>query len=119
MKTMGKIRGGTYYCRKQYFIGSITSTQLFLESIFLPWAGSITSVIRNAQCFTVCSSIIQEVAEKYLECGNPMNGFTRIKCSDCGKEKLLMFGGKGKRGRAMLTYRYHKRYIRIWTHILP
>jgi len=33
-------------------------------------------------------SIIQEVAEKYLECGIPKNGFARLKCSDCGREKL-------------------------------
>jgi len=44
--------------------------------------------------FGYLRSIIQEVAEKYLECGNPMNGFARIKCSDCGKEKLLMFSCK-------------------------
>ena len=38
--------------------------------------------------------IIQEVAEKYLDCGNPKGGFARIKCSDCGREKLLMFSCK-------------------------
>jgi len=44
--------------------------------------------------FGYLRSIIQEVAEKYLECGNPMNGFARLKCSDCGREKLLMFSCK-------------------------
>ena len=39
-------------------------------------------------------SIIKEVADKYLECGNPMNGFARLKCSYCGREKLLMFSCK-------------------------
>jgi ribosomal protein S27E len=35
--------------------------------------------------------IVEEVVDKYLDCGNPTGGFARIKCSDCGKEKLLMF----------------------------
>ena len=28
--------------------------------------------------------IIQDVVNKYLDCGNPKNGFARIKCKDCG-----------------------------------
>jgi len=35
--------------------------------------------------------IVQEVVEKYLDCGNPKCGFARIKCHDCGTERLLMF----------------------------
>jgi len=38
--------------------------------------------------------VIQEVVEKYLDCGNPKGGFARLKCSDCGREKLLMFSCK-------------------------
>ena len=38
--------------------------------------------------------IVQEVVDKYLDCGNPKCGFARIKCSDCGTEKLLMFSCK-------------------------
>ena len=38
--------------------------------------------------------IVQEVVEKYLNCGNPKNGFARIKCKDCGTERLLMFSCK-------------------------
>jgi len=38
--------------------------------------------------------IVQEVVEKYLDCGNPKNGFARIKCKDCGLERLLMFSCK-------------------------
>ena len=30
--------------------------------------------------------VIKEVVEKYLDCGNPKNGFARIKCKDCGLE---------------------------------
>jgi len=37
---------------------------------------------------------VQEVVEKYLDCGNPKNGFARIKCKDCGLERLLMFSCK-------------------------
>ena len=35
--------------------------------------------------------IIKEVAERYLDCGNPRCGFARIRCPDCGEERLLMF----------------------------
>jgi ribosomal protein S27E len=38
--------------------------------------------------------VIQEVVEKYLDCGNPMSGFARIRCPDCGEERLLMFSCK-------------------------
>lgn len=39
-------------------------------------------------------SVIQEVVEKYLDCGNPMGGFARIRCPDCREERLLMFSCK-------------------------
>ena len=29
-----------------------------------------------------------------LDCGNPMCGFARIRCPDCGEERLLMFSCK-------------------------
>ena len=35
--------------------------------------------------------VIQDVVEKYLDCGNPMCGFARIRCPDCGEERLLMY----------------------------
>jgi hypothetical protein len=35
--------------------------------------------------------IIKEVVERYLDCGNPRCGFARIRCPDCGQERLLMF----------------------------
>ncbi|MGB7297002.1 MAG: transposase zinc-binding domain-containing protein [Candidatus Aminicenantales bacterium] len=35
--------------------------------------------------------IIREVVERYLDCGNPRCGFARIRCPDCGEERLLMF----------------------------
>jgi len=38
--------------------------------------------------------IIQEVVDRYLDCGNPMCGFARIRCPDCGEERLLMFSCK-------------------------
>jgi len=38
--------------------------------------------------------IVQEVVEKYLDCGNPKCGFARIRCPDCGAERLLMFSCK-------------------------
>jgi len=38
--------------------------------------------------------IIQEVVEKYLDCGNPKCGFVRIRCGDCGSEFLLHYSCK-------------------------
>ena len=38
--------------------------------------------------------VIQDVVEKYLDCGNPMCGFARIRCPDCGEERLLCFSCK-------------------------
>ena len=38
--------------------------------------------------------VIKEVVEKYLDCGNPKNGFARIRCEDCGSEFLLHFSCK-------------------------
>jgi ribosomal protein S27E len=35
--------------------------------------------------------IIKEVVDRYLDCGNPRCGFARIRCPDCGEERLLMF----------------------------
>ena len=35
--------------------------------------------------------VIKEVVERYLDCGNPRCGFARIRCPDCGEERLLMF----------------------------
>jgi len=35
--------------------------------------------------------IIKEVVERYFDCGNPRCGFARIRCPDCGQERLLMF----------------------------
>ncbi|MCD6515970.1 MAG: transposase zinc-binding domain-containing protein [Candidatus Aminicenantes bacterium] len=31
---------------------------------------------------------------KYLDCGNPKCGFARIRCPDCGAERLVMFSCK-------------------------
>ena len=40
--------------------------------------------------------VIQEVVEKYLDCGNPKCGFARIRCRDCGSEFLLHFSCHGR-----------------------
>ena len=36
----------------------------------------------------------KRVVKRFLDCGNPMNGFARIKCSTCGAERLLHFSCK-------------------------
>ena len=38
--------------------------------------------------------VIQEVVDKYLDCGNPRCGFARIRCPECGTERLLTFSCK-------------------------
>ena len=40
--------------------------------------------------------IIKEVAERYLDCGNPRCGFARIRCPDCHAERLLMFSCRAR-----------------------
>jgi hypothetical protein len=32
--------------------------------------------------------IIKEVVDRYLDCGNPRCGLARIRCPDCGEERL-------------------------------
>jgi hypothetical protein len=39
-------------------------------------------------------SVACDVVKRFLDCGNPMNGFARIKCESCGAEKLLYFSCK-------------------------
>jgi hypothetical protein len=34
---------------------------------------------------------VKQVMERYLDCGNLLNGFARIKCEDCNHEYLLTF----------------------------
>ena len=38
--------------------------------------------------------VVREVVERYLDCANPMCGFARIRCPDCGNEHLLTFSCK-------------------------
>jgi transposase-like protein len=40
--------------------------------------------------------VIQEVMEKYLECGDLHHGFARVRCGDCRHEFLLAFSCKGR-----------------------
>ena len=44
--------------------------------------------------------IIKEVVERYLDCGNPRCGFSRIRCPDCGEERVLMFSCRPRTGPA-------------------
>jgi ribosomal protein S27E len=40
--------------------------------------------------------IVKEVVERYLDCGNPRCGFARIRCPDCGEERLLYFSCRSR-----------------------
>jgi len=37
---------------------------------------------------------IEQVIYRFLDCGDPHNGFARVKCNDCGHEYLLAFSCK-------------------------
>ena len=37
---------------------------------------------------------VEQVIYRYLDCGDPHNGFARVKCKDCGHEYLLAFSCK-------------------------
>jgi ribosomal protein S27E len=50
--------------------------------------------VRFEKAYGYFRPVIQDVVEKYLDCGNPMSGFARIRCPDCGQERLLMFSCK-------------------------
>jgi hypothetical protein len=39
-------------------------------------------------------SFIDQAVWRYLDCGVPENGFARLKCCDCGRERLLSFSCK-------------------------
>lgn len=39
----------------------------------------------------VLRPIIKDVVERDLDCGTPHCGFARIRCPDCGEQRLLMF----------------------------
>ena len=49
---------------------------------------------RFQQAYGALRPIIERVVFRYLDCGNPSNGFARIRCPDCGKERLLAFSCK-------------------------
>lgn len=64
--------------------------------------------------------VIKEVFEKYLDCGNPKCGFARIRCPDCGAERLVMFlnfhphlhflvteGGTDKKGQFHKVFQFN------------
>ncbi len=38
--------------------------------------------------------VVQEVVEKYLDCGNQKCSFAWIRCGDCASERLLTFSCK-------------------------
>jgi len=44
--------------------------------------------------FGALRSVTERVVEKFMDCGNPLGGFARIRCPDCGYERLLAFSCK-------------------------
>ncbi len=46
--------------------------------------------------FGILRSVTEQVVEKFLDCGNPLGGFARIRCLQCGHERLLAFSCKGR-----------------------
>ena len=67
------------------------------ESHFVFERDQLLLCIRGITIFSVFSyfrPVIQDVVERYLDCGNPMCGYARIRCPDCGEERLLMLSCK-------------------------
>lgn len=44
--------------------------------------------------FGALRSVAERVVGKFLDCGNPLGGFARIRCPECGYERLLAFSCK-------------------------
>ena len=44
--------------------------------------------------FGALRSVTERVVEKFMDCGNPLGGFARIRCPECGYERLLAFSCK-------------------------
>jgi len=56
----------------------------------------VKSIIRSFENYARVYLLIEDVVNKYLDYGNPKNGFARIKCKDCGLERLLIFSCHGR-----------------------
>ena len=62
--------------------------------------------------------VIQEVVEKYLDCGNPKCGFARIRCRDCRINLhphlhfLVSEGGSDREGRFHSVCRFNDDLLR-------
>ena len=47
------------------------------------YRGLIIFFIRFEKEYGYLRPIVENVMDKYLDCGNPKNGFARLKCKDC------------------------------------
>jgi len=54
--------------------------------------------------------IVKEVVERYLDCGNPRRGFTRIRCPDCFTEHFMMFFCKTQGSCHAKRWKYGAKY---------
>jgi ribosomal protein S27E len=50
--------------------------------------------IRFEKVYGYFRPVVQEVVDRYIDCGNPRSGFARIRCPDCHSEQLLTFSCK-------------------------
>ena len=63
---------------------------------------------------------VERELRAYLECGLPSHGFVRVRCSECGLERLVVFSCKGRGfcpscgGRRMAETAAH-----LVDHVLP
>ena len=66
--------------------------------VVLEWTGDIsTQPAPDSSVFDLqvkngaLRSVAEKVVPRFLDCGNPMNGFARIRYDECGHERLLAF----------------------------
>ena len=59
-------------------------------------------------------TIIAEVVNKFLDCGDLEHGFARIRCNQCKKDHLLAFSCKGR----WLCPSFHQKKVQVFSALL-
>jgi hypothetical protein len=59
-------------------------------------------------------TIIAEVVNKFLDCGDLEHGFARIRCNQCKKGHLLAFSCKGR----WLCPSFHQKKVQVFSALL-
>jgi len=76
------------------FSGLTRLLRLALICILYNWLGYDTSAKVATPWRRHWRAGVKKVIYRYLDCGDPHNGFARVRCKDCGHEYLLAFSCK-------------------------